>query len=313
MAVHLEIRPHVGNTATIREIAKKMFVFPSPKQAVQQVRVDCAKCRLIIHKTIELEMAKHQFARTMIAPPFYNAMVDIAFGFPGQLYKNARKKIDIYALVIVCLLTGATNILALEGLETQDVIAALERHSARYGIPSHIFVDNGSQLKALQQAEFSIRDLQLQVRKHMGMKVSVSNAKSHEERGRVERKIKFLRTSLSSITDGQNLPVQTAIMWETLFAKISSTIDDLPIAKGNSSNRDAWGFEILTANRIKLGRNNNRSLEGSGINIDLSANLVRLLDRNRQIYQTWYQLFIDEIHNINLRPDKWWKSSPLPG
>ena len=200
----------------------------------------------------------------------------------------------------------------MEGLETQDVITALEHHSARYGIPAHIFVDNGSQLKALHHANFKIRTLQSQVSDTMGMKVSVSHAKSHEERGRVERKIRFLRSSLASMTEGRNLPVQTAIMWETLFAKIANSIDDLPIAKGNSSNRDAWGFEILTANRIKMGRNSNRSMESSGIDVDLAPNMIKLLQRNREIYQAWYQLFMDEIHNINLRPDKWTKSSPLP-
>ena len=267
---------------------------------------------MILNKTIELEMAKHQFPRTMIAPPFYNSMMDIAFGFPGQPFKNARKRIEVYALVIVCLLTGATSILAMEGLETQDVVAALERHSARHGIPAHVFIDNGTQLKALSHVSFRLRDLQLQVSESMGMQLSVSNPKSHEERGRVERKIKFLRDSLKRITSTQSLPVQTAIMWETLFAKVASTIDDLPIAKGNSSNKDAGGFELLTANRLKLGRNNNRSLHEAGMEVELTPNLVRLLDRNRQIYYVWYQLFIDEIHNINLRPDKWKKSSPLP-
>ena len=53
------------------------------------------------------------------------------------------------ALVIVCIMTGATNILALEGLETVDVIQALERHASRHGIPAVIFVDNGTQLKTL--------------------------------------------------------------------------------------------------------------------------------------------------------------------
>ena len=312
MAVHLKIKPHSGNRATIREIAQRMFIFPSPNTAVQRVRSDCARCRMIMHKTVELEMAKHQFPRTMIAPPFYNSMVDIAFGFPGQPFKSARKRIEVYALVIVCLLTGATSILAMEGLETQDVVAALERHSARHGIPAHIFIDSGTQLKALNHVSFKLRDLQLQVSESLGMEISVSNPKSHEERGRVERKIKFLRDSLRSITSTQSLPVQTAIMWETLFAKIASTINDIPIAKGNSSNRDAGGFEILTANRLKLGRNNNRSLHEGGMDVDLAPNLVRLLDRNRQIYHVWYQLFIDEIHNINLRPDKWKKSSPLP-
>ena len=35
-------------------------------------------------------------------------------------------------------MTGATNILALEGLETADVVQALERHSSRHGIPAVI-------------------------------------------------------------------------------------------------------------------------------------------------------------------------------
>ena len=50
----------------------------------------------------------------------------------------------IYALVIVCIMTGTTNILASEGLETADVVQALERHASRHGIPAVIFVDNGT-------------------------------------------------------------------------------------------------------------------------------------------------------------------------
>ena len=57
----------------------------------------------------------------------------------------------IYALVIVCIMTGTTNILALEGLETADVVQALERHASRHGIPAVIFVDNGTQLKTLSE------------------------------------------------------------------------------------------------------------------------------------------------------------------
>ena len=34
--------------------------------------------------------------------------------------------------------------------------------------------------------------------------------------------------------------------------------------------------------------------------------------RNRKLYQTWYQLFIDEIQDLNLRPRKWCTSSRLP-
>ena len=87
----------------------------------------------------------------------------------------------MYALVIVCLLTGATNIPSLEGIETQDIVLAIERHSARHGVPAHIFVDNGTQLKAMEHTTFSLRDIDTNLHDCLALRISVSNAKSHEE------------------------------------------------------------------------------------------------------------------------------------
>ena len=185
MAVHMIVIPHAGNSAVARQIAKRMFVHSNPHRLIKKVRNDCSKCQILLKKTVELEMKKHSFARTMIAPVFYNSMIDIAYGFPGQAYLNARKRVDIYALVIVCILSGATDILALEGLETQNIVQALERHSSRHGVPANIFVDNGTQLKALKTANFNVHDVNAQVFESMGMRVIVSNPIAHEERGRV--------------------------------------------------------------------------------------------------------------------------------
>ena len=113
-------------------------------------------------------------------------MMDIAFHFSEKTHKISRISVKVYALVIVCIMTGATNILALEGLETVDVVQALERHARRHGIPAFIFVDNGTQLKTLSQAKFSLETADLQVQESMGMRILESNPKSHEERGRVE-------------------------------------------------------------------------------------------------------------------------------
>lgn len=311
MAVHTRIFPHAGVMTTMKQISKKMLVLNAPKRVVAKVREDCIKCKIILKKTVELEMQKHDYPRTMIAPPFYNSMMDIAYGFQGQSYKNARKRFDVYALVVVCLLTGATSIMALEGLETQDIVQALERHSSRHGVPAEIFIDNGTQLKAMEHAEFSVSDVNAQTYDKLGLKISVSNPKAHEERGRVERRIGMLRVMLERMLIGSHT-AQTALQWETLFAKIANTIDDLPLAKGNTSNESNIGYEILTANRIKLGRNNNRTLAGSGMSLMLSSNLTRILEKNRLIYQTWYQLFIDHIHLLSLKPAKWDTTGRLP-
>ena len=174
MAVHLKIKPHSGNTAMLREVAQMMFVTPSPSTAVQKVRMDCTRYQKMINKTLELDMAVHHFPRTMIAPLFYNALIEVAFGFPGQPFKPAQ--------------------------ETHNVTAALEQQSARDEIPAHVFIDCGTQRKALHYVSIKIRDQQFQMSEPMGMDVSVSELKSYEEGCRVELKIRILRESLQRLT-----------------------------------------------------------------------------------------------------------------
>ena len=300
--VHSVVQPHAGVEITYREISKVMHVINNPRRIIQRIRQDCPRCRLIMKKTVELEMAKHAFPRTQIAPVFYNVMIDTVFGFKGQPYKQARKGVKIYALVIVCLFTSATNILALEGLETQDVIQAIERHSSRYGVPANAYVDNGTQLVNLQNTGFSLRDLNAHVYDSMGLTVKISNAKSHEERGRVESKVKVMRSMLEKLAIKSDTRM-TCMQWETLFAKVANMIDDVPIAKGNSSNIHDLGWEIITPNRLKLGRNNFRSLEGS---FSLKGSTAQdLLDKNKRIQQIWYQTFIDRLHHLIPKPAKW--------
>ena len=120
----------------------------------------------------------------------------------------------------------------------------------------------------------SLRDVHAQVQDSLGIKVVVSTAKAHSERGRVECKIRSLRESLEKMGGNTN-HTQTVLQWETLFSKIANTVDNLPMAKGNTSIATNLGYEIITPNRLKLGRNNYRSLEGSGIKLDMSLKLIK--------------------------------------
>ena len=87
----------------------------------------------MLKKTVDLEVSPHPEPRRILGLPFYSVMMDIAYGFPGVAFKNARKAIKVYALVFVCLMSGTTNIIALEGIETQDIAQALEKHACRCG------------------------------------------------------------------------------------------------------------------------------------------------------------------------------------
>ena len=76
----------------------------------------------------------------------------------------------------------------------------------------------------------------------------------------------------------------TALQSETLFSKVVNTIDNLPIAKGNAMTTGNLGSEIITANRIKLGRNNFRSLGGEDLSIDVSTDAAKIFENNQNIY-----------------------------
>ena len=302
--VHRYVYRHAGVETTLKEVMKKMHVPQHPRKIINKVRKDCTQCKIILKKTIELEFSRLHPSRTMLTPIFYNVQMDIVYGpFKAQPFKRSRTVITIYALVIVCLLSSATNILVLEGLETQDVIAAVERHSMRYGVPGEVFVDNGSQLCALDATKFSLRDADAMLYDSYGMTITVSSPKAHESRGKVESKVKSMRMMLQQLGVNTVDPVST-IQWETTFSKISSMLDDIPLCKGNSSNVSDLGFDILTPNRLKLGRNNNRSLHGT---IELVGNALPtdILSRNRKITTTFLQILMDRIHFLSLKKNKW--------
>ena len=113
---------------------------------------------------------------------------------------------------------------------------------------------------------------------------------SHSERGQVERKIRSLTESLEKMGISIDHP-QTVLQWEMLFAKIANTVDNLTMAKGNTSNSSNLGYDIITPNRLKLGRNNYCSLEGYGMKLDMASSLTALLERNLELYCEWYRIF----------------------
>ena len=285
MHIHMKVQPHCGVETTMKEVMKKMFVLNNPHRIIDRVRKSCTMCRRILKKTMELEMAQHHKARTTLAPFFYNCMADIAYGFRGKPYYGARKECKVYALVIVCVFTSSTSILALEGIQTLNVIQAPECHSSMYGVPHRIFVDNGTQLIALQNTEFSTSDVNGHRHDPMGMTIEVSSAKSHEARGRVLSKL-AIDTSTS----------MTVIHWETCFSKIANHSDDLSMTRGGHTAASDIGWEIITPNQLKLGRNNYRSLSGS-ISITVSG-YGNLLELNRAAQITWYQMFLDRLHHL---------------
>lgn len=301
MHVHHFVRPHSGNEATLREVYKLISPIGNAKRVISIVRKSCPRCRIILRKTFELEMGNHPQSRFQLVPAFYHSMADIVYGFAGKPHKNSRTNLKIYGLVIVCLLTSATSILALEGISSQDIVMALERHSARHGAPAAFYVDQGTQLTNLDKLEGLLRDANLQIRDSLGLKIVPSLPKNHMQRGRVERKIRTLRDMLKKVAVNTDVRM-TPLEWETIFQKMSSQIDDIPMARADRLPNSDLGWELLTPNRFKLGRNNNRAIEGTLV-INDHTTPTQLLRRVQDIQRYWYELLLDRLHHLIPRPD----------
>ena len=310
--IHNNLRPHSGVETSLREILQIMWPINNPRRILQRIRKDCTRCRLIAKKTLELRMMNHPAARNTISPPFYISQVDTVFGFTAQLFKNARRVIKVYALIICCLFTGATNILTIESLSTRDVLQAIERHAARYGVPSILYVDNGTQLVALENATFNLKDVKAQAFDAHNIQIKVSNAKSHEERGRIESRVKLLRSMLDKLAINSSHSL-TFLQWETIFSKISSELNNLPIAKPSKSSALDPQWDLITPNRLILGRNNNRDMKG-WFSLSKGSDSEALLRKNQEIMKTWHTIFYERIHVLIPRPLKWEKTDPVsPG
>ena len=76
--------------------------------------------------------------------------------------------------------------------------------------------------------------------------------------GKVERKIKEVKLSVERSFENERLSI---IQWETVAAEIANTINDMPLALQNKVS-DFKIVDLITPNRLRLGRNNDRSPDG---------------------------------------------------
>ena len=118
--------------------------------------------------------------------------------------------------------------------------------------------------------------------------------------GKVERKIQEVNKSIEKNVANNRLSL---LQWETLSSVIANTINDLPICIGNKV--DVETIDLITPNRLLLGRNNDRSPVGEMI---LSNNPTKLMKSNKRIYNAWFENWlISNVPNL-MNQSKWFAS-----
>jgi hypothetical protein len=186
-------------------------------------------------------------------------------------------------------------------------LKAYTRFAARYGHPLRLYLDEGTQLvKAATEMSLSWMDVSrtLSSQFQVGIKHVTSPVSGHNYTGVVERSIREIRKLFTAI-----FPCKIKmdlLSFETAFAFVANSLNNLPLCLGENY-RDLGELDLLTPNRLILGRNNRRAMSGP-CTVEKPS---RMLDTMDAIHQAWWKVWGDErLTRFVAQPPKWLKSDP---
>ena len=190
----------------------------------------------------------------------------------------------------------------MENYSTASFLCGFIRFACRVGYPKKLLPDAGSQLiTGCKEMELEFHNIKQTSHREYGMQYETCPVGAHYMHGKVERKIRHVKESFAKAT--QNTKMST-IQWETFGDQVANSINNLPIAIGNIT-QDIENLDILTPNRLMLGRNNNRSPAGS---LHITSEPNRISKANKEIFDVWFKNWLISKVPMLMHQPKWFKS-----
>ena len=151
-----------------------------------------------------------------------------------------------------------------------------------------------------ESMELNFEDLKYQLDVDSSIEFNTCPVDGHNMHGKVERKIREIKKSIIKVADKERLSV---IQWETLASELANCINNLPLALGSTIS-DLENLDLLTPNRLRLGRNNDRIPVGPLYVTNKPDSFIKL---NQQIFNAWFECWlISHVPKLMHQP-KWFK------
>jgi hypothetical protein len=234
--------------------------------------------------------------------------VDLFGPFTARCEHQHRSTIKVWGVAFKCTATGALAVHVMSAYSTDAFIMAYLRFAARYGHPVRILPDEGSQLlKACKDMQYSWLDVSRTINAEYGVGFDFQAAPvgGHNQHGLVERSIQEIRRLFSVLFADPKYRLDV-LSFESCFAMISNELNNVPICLG-SGFKNLAELDVITPNRLILGRNNRRSLSGP-CTVDSPS---RMLEAAEGVFQAWWHVWHEfRIIDFVAKPPKWFRSSP---
>ena len=296
-----DVAQHRGVETVHRYVLQICFIL-NGRNLVKMFRKNCERCRYLSKRTIEIEMGPVSGQNLTIAPAFFITQVDIAGPLLTYSPHNKRATVKIYFVVYCCSTTSSVIIKVMEDYSASSFIQSFIRFSCETGYPKILVSDEGSQLlKGYDDMRINYSDLRNKLHLEVGVEFDVVPAGGHNMTGKVERKIQEIRSSIERSYDKQRFSI---LQWQTVVAEIGNAINDLPLALGNLVS-DFEEMDLITPNRLRMGRNNNRSPVGP---LFVVSDPSKFFIENAKIFNSWFETWLTSHVPKLMNQPKWFRT-----
>ena len=136
---------HSGKYSVLSHLKKEFYV-PSAFSVVRKILRSCISCRKLNERPIQINQNSYRdFRLNPSNIPFRNVFIDFIGYFPVKIM-NVQSK--VYLLLFTCLYSRAINLVICQDLSVQSFLRACQLHIFRWGLPSIMLSDSGSQILA---------------------------------------------------------------------------------------------------------------------------------------------------------------------
>ena len=246
-----------------------------------------------------------------IAPPFYACQADLfgpvtvyAPGAPRDLRGRPAKACKVWSLVFACPVTRLINCQVVELSDHSGILDGITRLAAEVGYPKYLMIDqDGPIMKGLRLAKVNMRNLQHKLYSEQGIIFTTCPVGGHNAHGHVERVIKSVQQLLED--GGVKQKRLHATGYQTLLKLVENDYNSLPIGYSyDKSQSNTPLLKIITPNFFKLGRNNDRAMEGP---VELPHNGAELVEKVSETYQGIFKLWSETYVPKLIYQPRWHK------
>ena len=292
---------HTGIESMLRQTESVAHIIGG-RSLVRSIKDGCKKCRILNKESVDVVMGPLQNVNLCIAPPFYASQVDIFGPFKSYSSANKRATIKVWFSIFCCCTTGAVDIRVMEDYSTDSFVSGFIRFSCRYGYPKYVLPDAGSQLvKGCESMSYSFTDTKLKLSTEYGVQFVPCPVGAHYIHGKVERKIREVKKCVALHADKQRLSV---VQWETLMQQIANSVNNHPIGLRNYT-KDLENLDLITPNRLILGRNNERCPNSP---LTICPDHKQLIENNAKIFRAWFKAWLVSYLPSLIERPKWHKT-----